>query len=76
MTSPPASPNPPRPIVVCGLGRFGLLVVEALCRAGREVTVITDRHTSPDRVERAVATGARVVRGDFRSARVRRADPC
>lgn len=72
MTSPPASPNPPRPIVVCGLGRFGLLVVEALCRAGREVTVITDRHTSPDRVERAVATGARVVRGDFRSARVRR----
>ncbi len=61
-----------RPIVVCGLGRFGLLVVESLCASGRAVTVVTDRHTIPDRVERAEAFGARVVRGDFRSARVRR----
>ena len=61
-----------RSIVVCGLGRFGLLVVEELRTAGHPVTVVTDRHTTADRVERAVASGARVVRGDFRSARVRR----
>lgn len=69
-----ADPTPPRdrPVVVCGLGRFGLLVVEELRAGGHPVTVITDRHTTADRVERAVAGGARVVRGDFRSARVRR----
>ena len=61
-----------RSIVVCGLGRFGLLVVEELRAGGHPVTVVTDRHTTADRVERAVAAGARVVRGDFRSARVRR----
>ena len=61
-----------RPIVVCGLGRFGLLVVESLCASGHAVTVITDRHTSTDRVDRAQTCGARVVRGDFCSARVRR----
>jgi len=60
------------PIVVCGLGRFGLLVVEALRSAGHAVTVITDRHTGPDRVERVHACGARVIRGDFRNQTVRR----
>jgi len=65
-------PSIRRPILVCGLGRFGLLVVESLCASGHAVTVVTDRHTIPDRIERAEACGARVVRGDFRSARVRR----
>lgn len=65
-------PKPCRPIVVCGLGRFGLLVVESLCASGHAVTVVTDRHTGADRVEHAQACGARVVRGDFRSVRVRR----
>lgn len=67
----PATKSPLR-VVVCGLGRFGLLVVESLCASGHAVTVVTDRHTGADRVERAEAYGARIVRGDFRSARVRR----
>ena len=61
-----------RPIVVCGLGRFGLLVVEHLRSARRAVTVISDGRTSPDRVERAVAAGARVMQGDFGASSVRR----
>ncbi|NBS33454.1 MAG: TrkA family potassium uptake protein, partial [Planctomycetia bacterium] len=31
-----------RQIIVCGLGRFGLNVIEALREAGRQVTVISD----------------------------------
>ena len=69
MDEPPT--KSPLRIVVCGLGRFGLLVVESLCASGHAVTVVTDCHTIPDRVERAEACGARIVRGDFRSARVR-----
>ena len=68
----PESSASRRSVVVCGLGRFGLLVVQELRAGGHPVTVITDRHTTADRVERALETGARVVRGDFRSARVRR----
>ena len=62
-----------RPIVVCGLGRFGLQVVEALRGCACPVVVLSDAHTSPERVERAVATGARCVTGDFRTPAARRA---
>lgn len=62
-----------RPVVVCGLGRFGLQVVEALRGCGCPVTVLSDGHTSPDRVERAAATGARCVVGDFRTPAARQA---
>lgn len=72
MTVDDAAATHRRPIVVCGLGRFGLLVVEELCARGARVTVITDRHSLADRVDRARGCGARVVRGDFRSAGVRR----
>lgn len=58
--------------VVCGLGRFGLNVVEALRESGRQVTVISDSHTSPDRLDRAKAVGVRWVEGDFCHASVRR----
>jgi len=58
--------------VVCGLGRFGLNVVEALREAGRQVTVISDSRTSPDRLDRAKAVGVRWVEGDFCHASVRR----
>lgn len=58
--------------VVCGLGRFGLNVVEALREAGRQVTVISDGRTSPDRLDRAKAVGVRWVEGDFCHASVRR----
>lgn len=61
-----------RHVVVCGLGRFGLDVVEALRAAGRPVTVITDEHTPPDRRQRAAAAGSRLVTGDFRVESVRR----
>lgn len=62
-----------RPIVVCGLGRFGLQVVEALRGCACPVVVLSDAHTSPERVERAEATGARCVTGDFRTSSARRA---
>lgn len=62
-----------RPIVVCGLGRFGLQVVEALRGCACPVVVLSDAHTSPERVERAEATGARCVTGDFRTRSARRA---
>ena len=61
-----------RQIIVCGLGRFGLNVIEALREAGRQVTAISDGNTSPERRERAEAAGAKVVDGDFRYAKVRR----
>ena len=61
-----------RQIIVCGLGRFGLNVIEALREAGRQVTVISDENTSSERRERAEAAGAKVLDGDFRFPKVRR----
>jgi voltage-gated potassium channel Kch len=61
-----------RQIIVCGLGRFGIHVVEALREAGRTVTVISDDQTSRDRLERVEAAGVRVIEGDFRFSSVRR----
>ena len=61
-----------RAVVVCGLGRFGLQVVEALRGCDCPVTVVSDEATSPERVERATAAGARFVRGDFRAPAARR----
>ena len=60
-------------IVVCGLGRFGLTIVEALRSAQRGVTVITDARTNQDRIDRATAAGATIVAGDFRCAGARHA---
>lgn len=59
-------------VVVCGLGRFGLQVVEELVSAGVGVVVITDDRTSAERRERVLQLGARLVDGDFRHAKVRR----
>jgi len=59
-------------VVVCGLGRFGLQVVEALRGCGCTVTVVSDANTSRERIERAAAAGARIVVGDFRTPSVRR----
>jgi voltage-gated potassium channel Kch len=59
-------------VVVCGLGRFGLQIVESLRGCGCGVTVIADERTTAERLERAAAAGARIVRGDFR-ARITRA---
>ena len=61
-----------RPVVVCGLGRFGLQVVEALRGCACPVTVLSDAQTRPERLDRAAATGARCVVGDFRAAAARR----
>ncbi len=52
--------------IVCGLGRFGLSVVEHLREADRAVVVITSSATRADRKRRALALGARVLEGDFR----------
>jgi voltage-gated potassium channel Kch len=62
-----------RPVVVFGLGRFGLQVVEALRGCACPVLVLSDGQTSPERIERAEAAGARFVTGDFRTAAARRA---
>lgn len=60
------------PVVVCGLGRFGLQVVESLRGCGCPVTVVADDRTRPERIERATAAGAKFMAGDFRAASVRR----
>lgn len=52
--------------IVCGLGRFGLRIVELLRRRGVPVTVITDAATREDRKHSAQSWGARIVEGDFR----------
>ena len=62
-----------RDVVVCGLGRFGLQVVESLRSCGCQVTVVSDESTSPERIERASVAGARMVTGDFRTPSARRA---
>jgi voltage-gated potassium channel Kch len=59
-------------VVVCGLGRFGLQVVEALRGCGCAVAVISDDRTSPERIDRATAAGARMITGDFRTPSARR----
>jgi len=61
-----------RSVVVCGLGRFGLQVAVVLRSRGCAVTIVTDESTDPERIERAVAAGCRIVAGDFRRASVRR----
>lgn len=58
-------------VVVCGLGRFGLNLVESLRANGAPVTVISDASTNHDRRARAVTAGARFVEGDYRSQSVR-----
>jgi Trk K+ transport system NAD-binding subunit len=58
--------------VVCGLGRFGLNVVEKLREAGREVIVISDEQTSQDRIDCVLELGVRLVSGNFCHASVRR----
>jgi len=61
-----------RAVVVFGLGRFGLQVVEALRGCGCRVTVVSDDATNAERIDRALAAGARFVRGDFRTRTARR----
>ena len=61
-----------QPVVVCGLGRFGLQVVEALRGRGCPVTILSDATTRLERIDRAKATGARFVSGDFRTSVARR----
>jgi voltage-gated potassium channel Kch len=58
-------------VLVCGLGRFGLKVVELLCTRGADVTVITDTQTRNDRLDVAKRAGAVIIQGDMRDATVR-----
>ncbi len=59
-------------VIVCGLGRFGLQVVDSLRTCGCMVTVLSDQATNPERIERIEAAGARFVPGDFRNPSARR----
>jgi Trk K+ transport system NAD-binding subunit len=58
-------------VLVCGLGRFGLKVIEMLRSRGADVIVITDIHTRNDRLHAAIAAGATIIQGDMRDATVR-----
>ena len=60
-------------MVVCGLGRFGVRVVECLREQDPAVsiTVVTNAATRADRLRRVEALGARIVLGDFRFAETR-----
>ena len=62
-----------RHVIVCGLGRFGLRVVECLREQDESaaIVVITDASTRADRVKRAQKLRAHLVVGDFRFADVR-----
>ncbi|MBC8103853.1 MAG: NAD-binding protein [Cytophagales bacterium] len=67
----PAETAAPRPlpsghVIVCGLGRFGLRVVELLRAESVPVVVITDAVTRADRKRQARHVGAQVIEGDFR----------
>lgn len=57
--------------IVCGLGRFGLSIVELLSNAGKSVVVITTDECPPDRCIQVEKLGARVVHGDFRVGSIR-----
>lgn len=60
-------------VIVCGLGRFGLRVVECLREQSPDahITVVTDRMTRADRLRRVQNLNARVIVGDFRFADIR-----
>lgn len=80
MPDPPLNPidsvdsevEAPR-IIVCGLGRFGLRIVECLRQQNpdAQISVITNGETRADRLRRAENMNVRVVLGDFRFAEVR-----
>lgn len=58
-------------VLVCGLGRFGLRVVDELRKQGIRASIITHPNTRADRLMQVEAWGARVLIGDFRFAHVR-----
>lgn len=53
-------------VVVCGLGRFGLRIVELLREKGVRVVAITSHETREDRRVAALDLGAELLTGDFR----------
>ena len=53
-------------VVICGLGRFGLRIVELLREQGVPVVAITHADTREDRRVAAVDLGAQLLTGDFR----------
>lgn len=66
-TPPPTSPaSVSPPVIVCGLGRFGLRTVEILRAQNIPVVVITDSGSRADRRRRVRELGAQVVEDDFR----------
>lgn len=71
----PASPSDIEisSIIVCGLGRFGVRVVECLREQDPAVsiTVVTNAVTRADRLRHVEALGASIVLGDFRFAETR-----
>lgn len=58
-------------VVLCGLGRFGLRLVEHLRRLDVPVTVLTTNATREDRQMAALDLGVELLHGDFRYADAR-----
>jgi voltage-gated potassium channel Kch len=56
----------PDSVIVCGLGRFGLRIVELLRAEGVAVTVLTTPQTREDRQLAVLSLGAEIIHGDFR----------
>ena len=55
-----------RPVIVAGLGRLGLRIVQLLRDGGTPVRVITDSSVQPWHLRQAREAGAEVFTGDFR----------
>lgn len=53
-------------VIVAGLGRLGLRIVEGLARSGADVRVITSPLAPPSRQRLAEAAGATLLHADFR----------
>jgi voltage-gated potassium channel Kch len=60
-------------VIICGLGRFGIRVVECVREQSpsASITVITAPATRADRIRRIESLGAHTVFGDFRFAETR-----
>lgn len=59
-----------RPVIVAGLGRLGLRIVQRLRKRGLAVRVITDASVQPWHLRQAREAGAEIFSGDFRDPEV------
>ncbi len=66
----PDDPQDTRPVIVAGLGRLGLRIVQLLCGQGKSVRVITESGCPGWHLRIAREAGAEVFTGDFRDPEI------